>query len=370
MNILLLNWRDPKNPKAGGAEIVTMQHAKAWVKAGHRVVWFASQFENAKSKEIIDNVEIIRRGNSITVFLYAFFFYFFSKIKFDIVIDEIHGIPFFTPLFVRKPKIAFIHEVADEIWDYMYPFPINTIGRFLETFYLPLYRHVTLWTDALSTIEELGRFGFSKKDCYAISCPPENETLKKLPKKEKDKTFIFVSRVVRMKGVEEVIKAFAFISKEDKNAKLWIVGKGQEQYIKKLIKMTEEYGIAKNVLFFGAVTNAEKLSRMSKAHILLHASVKEGWGLVVVEAASRGTPSVVYDVPGLRDSVRDGKTGLIVKTNSPLEMAKEALLLLQNKKRYTEMQNNCLLWAKSMSWEKATKESLHLLGKVAYERIS
>src|ERR1035437_3814135 len=115
MNILILNWRDPKNPKSGGAEIVTLEHAKAWIAGGNAVTWFTSEFKGSKREETVEGVKIVRRGNILTVFLYAPIFYLFLKQKFDLVVDEIHGIPFFTPLYVGKPKIAFIHEVAGEI---------------------------------------------------------------------------------------------------------------------------------------------------------------------------------------------------------------------------------------------------------------
>ncbi len=370
MNILLLNWRDPKNPKSGGAELVTMQHAKAWVAHGHSVVWLTTMYKGASSAEIIDGVTILRKGNILTVFLHALFFYLFSGARFDVVIDEIHGIPFFTPLYVRKPKITFIHEVANEIWDYMYPFPINVIGKFLETFYLPLYKNIPLWTDAPSTIEELLRFGFAKNNCHAIYCPAENSVIKQLPKKEKYNTYIFVSRVVKMKGIEEVIKSFAFISREDSDAVLWIVGKGGKDYVDLLKTMVVEYGIAKRVVFWGGVSEKEKLSLMAKAHVLLHASVKEGWGLVVIEAASQATPSVVYNVPGLRDSVKNNKTGIVLSVNSPQEMARQAILLVEDKKRYAVLQKNGLAWAKSLTWELSTKESLQLLERVKNGKIS
>lgn len=361
MNILLLNWRDPKNPKAGGAEIVTLEHAKAWVKAGYHVIWLASSFKNAPKDETFHGIDIVRRGNSISIFLWAFMFYFFSGISFDLVIDEAHGIPFFTPFFVKKPKIFFIHEVANEIWDYMYPFPINVIGKFLETFYLPFYSNIPLWTDASSTINELQKYGFKMKNSIAIPCPMVKTIKNKSIQKEKNKTFIFVSRVVRMKGVEEVIKAFGLIHKEDLNAKLWIVGAGETSYVKKLQKMTKEYGIEKHVLFFSSVSEDEKFSLLGRGHILLHASVKEGWGLVVIEAASQGTPSVVYNVSGLRDSVKNNITGIVVSTNSPYEMAREALLLLDDKKKYQKLQSNGISWAKSLTWKDATKRSIQLI---------
>lgn len=364
MKILILNWRDTKNPKSGGAEIVTLEHAKAWVKKGHSVVWFTSGFKNSKKEEIIAGVNIVRRGNFLTVFLLAPIFYLFSGQKFDLVIDEIHGIPFFTPIFVRKPKIAFIHEVAGEIWDYMYFFPINKIGKFMEPLYFKLYKNIKFWTDADSTVDDLIRKGIKKKNCTVINCPILNKPLKTLPKKENSPTFIFVSRVVKMKGIEEVMRAFFYILRELKDGHLWIVGSGEESYIEELKETMDSYSISPRVKFFGQVSEEKKLTLMKRAHILLHASVKEGWGLVVVEAASQATPSVVYDVSGLRDSVKNGKTGIVLEENTSKEMARQAVKLIKNKKEYLRLQKNGLLWVKNLTWEKATEQSLKLIESV------
>jgi glycosyltransferase involved in cell wall biosynthesis len=364
MNILILNWRDPKNPKSGGAEIVTHEHAKAWIKAGHKVTWFTAKFKNSKTEERIDGINIVRGGNFITVYLLAPIFYLFAKNKFDLVIDEIHGLPFFTPLYVRKPKIAFIHEVAGEIWDYMYPFPINVVGKLLESVYFKFYQNVQFWTDADSTIDDLVRVGIKRENCTAISCPTGHSSLSILPKKEAVPTFIFVSRVVKMKGIEDVIKAFFNIQKELKDAQLWIVGDGDKAYIEELKKMMKTYSINPKVKFFGSVDEANKFELLKKAQILLHASVKEGWGIVVIEAASQGTPAIVYDVSGLRDSVKNSKTGIVLKENTPEEMAKQAINLLKDKVEYKKLQKSALAWAKSLTWENATKESLRLINSL------
>lgn len=365
MNILILNWRDPKNPNSGGAEIVTMEHAKAWVRVGHKVIWFTSKFKGSKTREVIDGVNVVRHGNALAVYLLAPLFYLFSKQKFDLVIDEIHGLPFFTPLYVRKPKIAFIHEVAGEIWDYMFTFPLNKLGKFMESLYFQLYKNVKFWTDADSTIDDLVNKGIKRQNCIAIDCPASNKALTILPNKEKNPTFIFVSRVVKMKGMADVLEAFFYIQKELKDVKLWIVGDGDGEYIKELKETMKFYSISTKVRFFGHVSEEEKLELMRKAHVLLHASVKEGWGLVIIEAASQGTPSVVYNVSGLRDSVKNGKTGIVLKENNPREMASQAMNLLKNKDRYLSFQKSGIVWAKSLTWEKATKQSLRLLDSVA-----
>lgn len=368
MNILILNWRDVTHPKSGGAELVTMEHAKGWVAAGHTVTWFTAGYKGAKRESILDGVNFVRRAGSLTVYLYAWAYLLLNAGRFDIIVDEVHGFPFFSPLFTRKPVVVFIHEIAGEIWDYMFPFPKNIIGKFLENFYFRLYQECFFWTDAPSTVTELGSRGIPQKKCIAIPCPMISRLHVYAKKKEKYPTFLFVSRIVRMKGIEEVIKAFSFIIRSEKESTLWIIGGGEEKYIAELKRMIAEYGIGKNTIFFGEVPEKKKYDLMARAHVLLHASVKEGWGLVVLESASVGTPAVVYNVSGLCDVVKDGKTGIVLSHNSPSEMARVALSLLKDTGRYTRMQKGGIAWVDSLSWPKAIKTSLGLLRTALYER--
>lgn len=364
MNILILNWRDPRNPKSGGAEIVTLEHSRAWVRNGNNVTWFSSRFKGSKEKEQNDGINIVRHGNSITVFFYACLFYLFSGQKFDLVVDEIHGLPFFTPLYVRKPKIAFIHEVAREIWDYMYPFPINKIGKMLEPIVLFPYRNTKFMTVSDSTKNALVEIGIKGDKISVVNNGIREKPLSILPSKEKIPTFIFVSRVVKMKGIEEVVRAFFYILKELKDARLWIVGDGEKAYVDELKETMESYSISTKVKFFGRVDDRKKFDLMKKANLLLHASVREGWGLVIIEAASQATPSVVYNVAGLKDSVKNGKTGIVLKENNAQEMAKQAIELLDNKKKYKFFQKNGLVLVNSLSWKQATIQSQLLLEEV------
>lgn len=361
MRILLFNWRDIRHPKAGGAEIVTLEHAKGWVRAGHEVTWLTSSFAGAKKNEVIDGVTIVRVGGSISVYIFAPLHYILHKKYFDVIVDEIHGLPFFTPLYVGQPKVAFIHEIAGDIWDFMYRFPFNRIGKLVEKLYFCFYRRVLFWTDAPSTINDLSAFGIPKSHCQAIPCPITNAPRSSPHAKEPVPTYIFVSRVVKMKGIEEVIKAFSFIVTQSPASKLWIVGGGDKEYIHSLREMLAEYNIAQNVEFVGQVSEKEKLDRLARAHLLLHASVKEGWGLVVLEAASQWTPSIVYNVSGLIDVVKNGKTGIVLRQNSPREMAQEAVKLLVDHKRYKGFQKNGIAWVRSLTWSAAIRQSLSLL---------
>lgn len=363
MKILLLNWRDPKNPKAGGAEIVTHLYTKAWIAAGDEVTWLSNTFPGSSKKEIIDGVTIIRKGNALTAFFLFPFYCLFSGTHFDMVIDEVHGLPFLTPMYVKKPIIGFIHEVAGDIWDVMYPFPLSLIGRILEKLFFIPYAHIPFITVSNSTKIDLIGMGIQEENIHVLQNGLSNSVLSSLPAKNKNPTFLFVSRLVRMKGVEDIIRSFYSIQQKIPHSQLIIVGMGDKAYMNQLEMLVSNLGISEKVRFKGYVSQKEKLAIMAKSHILLHASIKEGWGLVVAEAASQGTPSIVYDTGGLRDVVKHNKTGIILKDNSPEEMAKEALLLIENVKKYAIFQKQCLEMAKSLQWKTSIDKSLTLLEK-------
>lgn len=363
MNILLLNWRDVTHPRAGGAEMVTMEHAKGWIKAGHKVTWLTGWYGGLK-EETIEGVHIVRRAGSLTIYLYAVMYLLINGRHFDVIVDEAHGFPFYSPLLTKKPVVLFIHEIAGEIWDYMFKFPKNVIGKLLESSYFRLYKRGYVWTDAPSTVDELVERGIPRNHCIAIPCPIVNRNpLKVKFIKEANQTYIFVSRVVRMKGIEEIIKSFSFIYREDPMAQFWIVGGGEQSYFDELKEMVKDYGIERNVTFFGMVSEKMKYELMQRSHILLHASVKEGWGLVVLEAASVGTPSVVYNTTGLKDVVQDRKTGIVIFDNSPHSMASQALTLMNDRERYARYQKNGKEWAESLQWDDCVKVSEKLLLK-------
>ncbi len=368
MNILILNWKDTKNPTSGGAEIVTHEHAKRWVREGNSVTWLCSTYENLKKEEKRDGIKFIRFGNIYSIYFYAPIFYLRYRKSFDVILDEVHGIPFFTPFYVRKPIVVLIHEIAGEIWDYTYGFPLNKFGHLMEKLYLKIYSSKNFWTDSKFTVEELVKNGIKRENCLAIPCPSNAEPLSKLPTKNDKFTIISISRIVKMKGIEDVIEAFSKINEIYKDSELWILGTGDPEYEKNLKKgKINNLHLKDKIKFWGFVSEEKKLELVRKSHLLLHASIKEGWGLVVIEAASQGTPSVVYDVSGLNESVLNNKTGIVLSKNNPFKMAEESINLFEDLRKYKFLQKNCLEWAKSLSWENATKKSLNLLKAVALE---
>ena len=90
---------------------------------------------------------------------------------------------------------------------------------------------------------------------------------------------------------------------------------------------------------------------MSLAHIIIVPAVHKGWGLIVTEGNAMGTPAIGYDVHGLRDSIKDDETGIIIKEKSPAAMAQQAILLLRDSERLSKYSRNALEFAGQFSWD-------------------
>jgi glycosyltransferase involved in cell wall biosynthesis len=168
-----------------------------------------------------------------------------------------------------------------------------------------------------------------------------------IPEKEADPTFIFVGRLTANKRPDHAVEAFRSIKKRLPSARLWIVGDGamRNQIADHLPEGAE---------MLGRLPRAELLDRFGRAHLLLATSIREGWGLVVTEANAVGTPAVAYDVPGLRDSVKTGETGLLV-FQSPAAMAAAACRLMTRPGQYATMRTNSIRWGTSCDWDQTAE---------------
>lgn len=368
MRVLIFSWRGPGHPHAGGAEKSTHEHAKGWIKAGHEVTLFTSYYPGAQNEELIDGVRILRNGSHIFgVHLEAFkWFLFENRQKYDLVIDQFHGIPFFTPLYVRGKKLAFIHEVTKEVWGlnpWSWPFNLipALVGRIFEPLiFMLLYRKIQFMTVSESTKADLVDWGIPEKNITVIHNGLEKCPLKKIPSKERGETLIFLGALAKDKGIEEALQTFAYINSKTKGYEFWVVGNGEMRYFHYLKLMAKSLSLDKKIKFWGYVSDNKKFELLGRAHILVNPSVREGWGLTILEAAAVGTPAVGFNVPGLRDSIINGKTGLLCDQDI-VSCANATLSLMANQNKYQLMRRNCFEWAKKFSWQKSVRESLKLI---------
>jgi len=368
MNILILNWRDPKHPFAGGAEIALMEHAKYWAQKGNTIIWFTSSFKGAKKEEIVENIKFIRQGSHFTVQIYALLNYLQGKFeKVDVVVDCFHFIPFFTPLYVKNKKIfALVNEVAGKLWFENLPYLFALIGFFIEPLFFKIYKNKSFIVASESTQKELVKLGIPVR---AVNKVHNGSTICKVSlkiTKEKKPTVLFLGRISKDKGISDGLEAFSELRLKMKDIRLWIVGKEEKKgYLQKLLNY---YNIdAKSVTYFGYVDEKKKFELLKKAWMLIHPSRKEGWGLTVIEAAAQGTPTIGYNVEGLRDSILNNRTGLLTATD-PLALAEGIVKLLNDKMLYNRMSKEAIRWSKKFDWKESAKKSYALLLDVRYKK--
>ncbi|MFC1649263.1 glycosyltransferase family 4 protein [Patescibacteria group bacterium] len=366
MKVVMLSWRDIKHPSMGGAEIATHEHAKYWAKNGMDVTVFSSSFLGAREKETLDGVKFVRRGNQLgSVYVHALIWYLRLKEKPDIVVDQIHGIGFMTPLYVRGAKrLAYIHEVAKEVWFLNHlKNPLNLIYGIIGYLFEPImfktiYRNTVFMTVSKSTKSDLEIMGIDSKKISVI----QNGTLllRTIEKKDTEKTAIFLGAIAKDKGIFDAIRCFDAINQKDPDWNFWVVGKGDPKIVSEFKKLADDLGVGDKVKYWGYVTEKKKFELLAKAHVMINPSVREGWGLVNIEANSCGTPVVGYDVPGVRDSITS-KTGKLCKVRDWKCLAQSSINLTKDQSKYRELSANVVKWSENFTWKKSTGKSLNLL---------
>lgn len=372
MKILILSWRGPGHPHEGGAEKVTHIYAKSWASLGHEVTLFTSAFTGSKNLEYVDGVKVIRRGSqAFGVKIAAFLWYLFENLdKFDLVFDHFHGIPFFTPIYVRSRKIAFIHEVATQVWSLnTWPKPLNLmpaiIGRYGEPFVFKIYAGCEFLTVSNSTKSDLVNFGVDEKLITVINNGVEVDSTNSKSRMVKNKLFTvtYLGAIAKDKGIEDALKAFSISYKQDGDMQMWIVGKGHGDYVEELVRECKKIGIDKAVKFWGFVSDRKKCELLSKSSLLLNLSIHEGWGLVNIEANSFAVPVIGYKVSGTVDSVVDGETGVLCDKGN-VESVSNAILELKNDvKKYTLLSKGAKRWSEKFSWKNSVSKSIELINK-------
>ncbi len=360
LKILVFNWRCWLNPEMGGAEVFTREILKRWAEAGHKVTLFTSNFKDGKGNEVVDGVDIIRDGGMYSVYWKAKEYYnkFFSKQDYDIVIDEINTRPFLTPKFIKKGEkiVALIHQLAREYWFYETPFPISYFGYyFFEERWLRNYRRIPTVTVSESTRKDLAGLGF--ETVFVVGEGLNFKPSKKLAEKEGYPVVVYAGRLKKAKRPDHAVKAFEIVRRAVPNAELWIIGDGY--FRDKLMSIACE-----GVRFFGSLSNEERRNLIKKAWVLVNPSVREGFGLSVVEANALGVPCVAYDVAGLRDSIIEGETGVLVRSGDVEALAEAVVQVLTSDTLRIKLSEKALAYSRSFSWDEVADEFMKVVRTV------
>lgn len=352
MRILALSWRYLDHPAAGGAEIVTHQLLTELVREGHEVTSFTASYPGAAPTGELDGVRLMRRGRQWSVHFQAWRWLRRRLDRYDVVLDQINTIPFFTPLYVPERQRRFLfHQLAREYWwrETRGIFKlVAPIGYVLEPWMLRTYRRSRGITASASSAADLEALGVPASQVSLVPYPVDTTPVPELEPKDGPPRIVVAGRLTQAKFVEEAVSAFTLLQSAVPEAELDIVGAGDPGYRAKLGRMVARDNL-RGVTFHGRVTEERKLELMRAAHVHVFCSHREGWGLVVSEAAAMGTPSVGYDAPGVRDSIGDHR--LLVEVGDVATLAATVERLLGNERLYYEVRTAA--WERTLTMSPA-----------------
>lgn len=353
MRVLILNWKDVRHPDAGGAEVVAHEHARRLVARGHRVTWFCRAFAGAAPVETTDGIGIVRRGGVLTTYAHGAAHYLRTR-PYDVVVDMVNTLCWQTPLYVRAPVLAYVHQLAQEVLLYNLRAPLSRVAYVFERFqYIP-YRRTRFVCPSESTRRDLVQIGISGDQVGIV--PNGLDHTRHFPAPERRSPtplFLFVGRLAPMKRADLCVEAMPAVLARRPEARLVLLGSGPEEA--RLRRLIAARGLEHAVdLVTGDVLSApdRKVELLQRAWSLLLPSVKEGWGMVVMEAAACGTPSIVSNVSGLRDSVRSEETGLVLTADpTPRELGDAMLRLIGDESVRVRLSAAAMEWAAHFDWE-------------------
>jgi glycosyltransferase involved in cell wall biosynthesis len=365
MKILLLNWQDIKNPMGGGAEVYLHQIFKRIAALGHSITLFSCSVPGLPPEEDVDGIHIIRKGNR-NFFNYVVPIEYAKRFRhesYDLVIDDLNKIPFYTPLYVRKPLLGMVmHLFGKSIYKEASFLPASYVYG-AEQLALSLYRPLPMVAISPSTKQEMVEHGFDEKNISIVPCAVNHSTYRTLPGVDRTEPLIgYVGRIKKYKSVDHLIHAFAIVLKEIPKAKLVIIGEGDGKAA--FQKLAHDLKIDPSVTFTGFLPLEEKVRLLNQMQVVVNTSAKEGWGLTVTEANACGTPAVASDVPGLRDAVIDGETGLLYEYGNIEQLAEKILLLLRDENLRSRLTTGALAYAQSLTWDKSAKIMMDVMERV------
>ena len=360
MKILWLAHRDPINPRAGGAERIIYEVGMRLVRNGNHVSILTGGWKNCKKEEYLNGIHIMRYGYrvgphiALPVHL--------IKNRYDIIIADLgHAVPWVSPiLFRRKTIVSFLHLHARSL--------PGQVGRLLaysitavEKLYFIIYNKSHFVTISNTSIDDLKNLGIKSENISLIN-PGVNSELFRPSMKTEYPSLVYFGGMRPYKRPEESLYLLKDLRKKISGIKLTMIGDGPSKH--DLESLCAELGLRDNVSFAGRISDAEVAEIVASSWLNIHSSVTEGWGISIIEAASAGTPTIAFKVPGVSDSVENGYNGITVEDGNRMSMFDAALEIMRDPKKWW---SSSVEVAKKYSWDKTAELWETLVKEIAGE---
>jgi glycosyltransferase involved in cell wall biosynthesis len=360
---IVVNWRDPGHHLAGGSERYAWEFALALKHAGASVEFLTSRDKGQSSRSVVDGIRVRRAGGRFSVYPWTLALLWRRRRRVDVLVDVENGIPSFAPIVVpRVPILLVMHHVHLDQFGTHFPWPMALLGRLLEGKLMPwVYRRSHAIAVSDSTRDEMvHRLGWRQQVDVVFN---GTDALPAVHSRPDPRRVAVLGRLVAHKRVDEVIRAAALLRDRGRPIQVDVIGRGPEEA--GLRDLVNELGLADDVLLHGFVDESTKADLLSRARLHVCASEGEGWGLVVLETAAVGLPTVAYDVPGLRDSVVDGETGWLLSGDRRLmDGIDEALEQLTRPEVGAAMTAACRARAGQYTWQTMHERSARVVASL------
>lgn len=365
LSVLMFNWRDLNHPEAGGAEKYLVTIAEGLAARGHRVTFRTASYPGAVSDEVVEGVRYVRKGGHYSIYPRALVANLIGRYRPDVVIDVQNGVPYLSPLVRTGAVVNLVHHVHREQWPVVFGPRVARAGWWLESTLAPLvYRHRPYVAVSASTRQELGALGVASERVRIIhngtDAVRHDEDLR-----SPTPVVIVLGRLVPQKRVEIAMDAVAALADEIPDLQLRVVGSGYWE--PQLREYAAELGIEDRTSFEGHVSEHEKHRLLAESWVHAMPSLKEGWGLVVVESGVHGTPTVAFRAAGgPSDSIVHGRTGLLVDDDQdPTEFVAALRSLLTDDELRHALSTEVATWVRQFHWDESVTRWEELLLEVS-----
>jgi glycosyltransferase involved in cell wall biosynthesis len=355
LRVLVLNLRDISNPHAGGAEQHFQSLFRRLAARGHSITLYCSGYRGASRRETIDGIPIHRRGNRFTTAAWSTLRYLKHRSDFDVIVDYTGQLHFLTPLYVRQPRVAVAMHIVGDVYRHDLVFPTGQLLAWWEAFSLRhFYSRERFMAISRSTADELTRHGVAADQVRVIDCGRHEPVPSSTAAKTAQPSILYYGRLKRYKRVHLLLRAMPEIRRRVPGTTLQVLGSGDE--LANLRRLVGELGLEAAVTFHGFLPDSQRWDVVASTWLNVQPSLKEGWGLTVLEAAQCGVPTVASRVPGLCDAILEGQTGELFDRDDTGQMVAKISSLLLDAERRQALGERAREWADSFSWDAATTE--------------
>jgi glycosyltransferase involved in cell wall biosynthesis len=351
--VLILNERDSQHPKAGGAEVHVQEVFSRLAARGYEITQATTSFPGSKAVDRVAGTTVWRLGRIR---------WYYPRVvwtcaretrrgRFDVVVECLNKLPFYAPLYSKVPVLALAHHLFGEVAFLQAPWPVAATVWTMERLLPVIYRHTPFVSISESTRDDLIGRRLRAEQIRVIHCGinPPGTSVPEIS--ERPLRVAYVGRLEPYKRVELMLRAMARLAERFPTAEIVVIGRGSDR--ERLERIARDEGLAGRTRFTGFVSDEERDRLLADTRVAVCPSPKEGWGLTVIECNALGTPVVASDAPGLRDSVDDGRSGLLFPADDVAALAERIARLLEDDALAARMSRAALDWSRRFDWDLA-----------------